>query len=556
MALLLAVVLGLGLGACRRPPKNSARRPETPPIHFSDVSQEAGVVFRQSHEGRSPLTILETIGTGGAFLDIDGDDLLDILLVGQSETRRGNANACALFRNRGEGRFEEVTTEYGLTASGYWHGCAVADINADGLPDLLLTGYHSIALYLNRGGRFENVTARSGLTDDQWWTSAAFADVDGDDKLDLYICAYVHFGPDETQFCTVGLDSESGEPVLGSCSPLRYRPARGRLYLGDGAGRFREVTESSGLSQTSGRGLGVLFTDYDDDGRPDLFVANDMTACNLFRNLGGGKFRDVGARAGVAYDRDGGNIAGMGLDSADIDNDGLLDIFLSNFTRQPKLLLLNHGDGAFEDESEQSGLDAPTFRMVTFGVSFGDLDLDTWPDLLLTNGHVVDSFERVSSDEPYAQPIQLFRNLGNGAFEELGDAAGETFAVPAVGRGLVLGDYDGDGDLDALVCDLEGPARLLRNDTPPGRHWLAVRLRQPGPNRDAIGARITLILGQRRFVREIRTGYSFLSAGPPVAHFGLGEAKQFDGLEVRWPDGHTQAVAGGSPDRLLIVERN
>ncbi len=492
------------------------------------------------HGGRSPLTILDTAGCGCAFVDVDGDSLPDILLVGQPR--------CTLYHNRGDGTFEDITERAGLTATGTFMGVAVGDYDNDGRPDLLITGYGCNVLYHNLGGRFEDVTQRAGLeargpTD--WATSATFADLDGDGKLDVVIGHYVTFTPQTLQTCDY-----SGVPA--ACPPFYYDAQKLTVYRNLGNGRFQDVTAQWGMAGGHGNNLGVAAADFDGDGREDLYVANDGLPADLWHNTGKG-FVNVALASGTAYDREGQPQAGMGIDWADVDGDGRPDLLVTTFQDQAKALYHNEGAGQFRFVSFDVGLGAQTRNRLAFGVICADFDGDGRPDIVFANGHVQDTINRIHPPATYAQSPQCFRNRGDGTFDDVSATCGPAFQKPIVGRGLAVGDYDNDGRPDLLMVDLEGHPLLLHNESPP-THWLGVRLIGRRSNRDGIGAHLTLTAGTQRQVREVQSGRSYLSACDTRILFGLGSASTLPSLTVHWLSGRVQQVTVPALDRYLTVE--
>jgi hypothetical protein len=529
----LAAALWKGAApATPAPPSPAAAAP--PGGWFEERAEAVGVTFRQGHRGKSPLPVLETMGTGCAVQDFDGDGHPDLLLIGQPDT--GNTGKCALYRNRGDGTFEDVTAGSGLESPGLYMGCAAGDLDNDGLPDLLITGYGVCRLFRNLGKlRFKEVTAGSGLearhaTD--WATSAGFADVNGDGRLDAYVGRYVIFDDKTLRFCDYG-------GVQASCGPKFYDPQFGGLYLNSGGFRFTERTRQLGITVQQGKCLGVVFHDVNDDGWPDLYLANDEMEGELFVNDHGRRFASRGMIAGVALSADGQVQGGMGVDFADVDRNGKPDLFVTTYETEAASLYLNRGGTLFEHASLACGIDQVTRTLVGFGTRMVDVDNDGWSDIAIANGHIHDNQEQVDSLTQYRQPMQLLMNRGGTRFEDRTPDAGPGFSTPAVGRGMASGDLDADGKLDLVVTDLEGPARVLFNRTPGRGSWLRVHLRGTHCNRQAIGARVTVVAGKERWVGQVQPGGSYLSSSDPRLHFGLGGVTAIDRVEVRWPCGRT-----------------
>jgi hypothetical protein len=531
-----------------------------PPVRFTEQATAAGLSFRTTYgEPGQSRYILETTGTGAAFLDFDNDGDLDAFLANGStlaESGDGPRARCALFRNVGGGRFEDVTEKAGLGRAGWGQGAAAADYDNDGFVDLYLTFWGGNVLFHNEGnGTFRDDTARAGVAVGGWSTSAAFADYDRDGDLDLYVARYVAFDPKTAPLPGSGPNCRyRGLAVM--CGPRGLAGEQDVLFRNEGHGAFTDVTAAAGaLDAARLRGLGVAWGDYDDDGWPDLFVANDAHPNLLFHNEGDGRFRERALDAGVAYDEDGRERAGMGTDFGDYDNDGRLDLVITNFQGEPNSLYLNQGDGTFLETTWASGIGEPTVRSLGWATAFVDLDRDGWLDLFFVNGHVYPEIEGRGLDERYAQRSAVFLNRGDRTFAEATGAAGAAMAVPRAGRGAAFGDYDNDGDVDVLVANVNGAPSLLRNEAAGPRHWLSVRLVGRRSNRDALGARITAQLADGSVrVREVHGGGSYLSQNDPRAHFGLGAAARVRRLSIRWPSGARQDFDDVAADRFLVVD--
>ncbi len=557
LALLAAAAAGSGL-ARPTPSRTDAGPPG--PIAFRDRTAEAGLHFRSTFgDPRKSTYILETTGLGAAFLDYDGDGRLDVFLANGTtlDPPTGAAPRCALFRNKGDGQFEDVTERAGVARSGWGQGVAVADYDNDGRPDLYLTYFGRNVLFHNDGdGRFSDVTARAGVAASGWSTSAAFGDYDRDGVLDLYVARYVDFDPK-----TAPLPGSRpncffrGFPVM--CGPRGLPGAQDVLFHGNGDGTFTDVTARAGdLDARRYRGLGVAWGDYDNDGWPDLAVADDAQPNLLFHNERNGTFREVALAAGVAYDEDGRERAGMGIDFGDYDNDGWLDLVITNFSGEPHALYLNQRDGTFLETTWSAAIGEPTQPFLGWGAGFVDFDNDGWRDLFFVNGHVYPEVDAHHLDETYAQRSLVLRNRGDGRFDDVSLAAGDDLARPWAGRGAAFGDYDDDGRVDVLVANVNDRPVLLRNESPRGNHWLTVALVGGRSNRDGLGARVVADLGTRRLLAEVHGGGSYLSQSDRRAHFGLGSSAVVPRLEVRWPSGVVDRLTDVAADRTIVVRES
>jgi hypothetical protein len=504
---------------------------------FVDVAATAGLKYRWEVAGKRPLTILQTIGNGCAFLDYDNDGNQDILLVGPR---------LALYRGDGKGKFTDVTASTGLDRlRGRFLGCGVGDYDNDGFDDIYITAYRGGMLLHNQQGRgFRDVTREAGIAPQPWGTSCTFADVDGDGRLDLYICNYARFGPDtRQQLCLYnGLQS--------ACGPRFYAPEKGTLYHNEGGGRFRDTTREWGLNAVQGKALGVAAADYDGRGRPGIAIANDEMGGDLCDNFGHG-MRLVGAKSGTAYDASGNVHGGMGLDWGDFDNDGRLDLAVATFQHEAKSLYHNDGRGLFTDVAADAGLAEATVPSVAFGVKFLDFDNDGVLDLIYANGHVQDNIAEIDRTTTYRQHVQLLRGQA-GRFEDVSAVAGEPFGRAIVGRGLATADFDNDGRVDVLVVDSEGAPLLLHNETPQAGHWIAVRLTGTRSNRDGIGALVTVTTDRGKQMRLCHADGSYLSSSDRRVHVGLGASRTAT-VAVRWPSGHTDVRRNVDADRVISI---
>lgn len=508
----------------------SERPRSTPKPHggFADVTTRSGINFLYQ---RRPENIRQTVGPGVAFWDYDQDGWLDLFLVGQEGATPGGSGV--LMRNLGNGTFADQTAGSGLGASGYWMGCAAGDLDNDGWPDLILTGYGDCRLFRNLGnGRFQDRTRGSGLeapSRTAWATSAGLADVNRDGQLDIVIGRYVEFN----QAVANSLREEWW-------SPERFKAQQASLYLNRKDLRFVDASRQYGLHKSSGKTLGVAFGHINRDDFPDLYLANDTVACDLLLNEGGKQFRSHGLASGTAYNFNGGMQAGMGADWGDYNEDGQPDLFVTNFEREPFSLYQNEGEGFFQHVSFRSGLGEPSIPYIGWGTKFLDYDNDGHLDLFCVNGHVRADRRPGESSLAFEQPLLLYRGDGKGHFEPVGPEEGVDLGPPMAGRGLAIGDYDNDGDLDLLVGSMSGGPRLLRNEASGGHRWIGLQLLNGTGQGPAIGARVTLTAAGGRQYRELTTGGSYLSSHDPRILFGLGSGNRVESIDIHWPNGTAQ----------------
>jgi enediyne biosynthesis protein E4 len=545
----------------------SAAPAASSPVRFTNVTQQAGIDFRQENggfvdEGRASRYMPESMGPGVALFDFDGDEDLDIFVPNSlsfdPKAPKSAAPTARLYRNEGEWRFTDATESSGLGVRMYGMGASAADYDGDGDSDLLMTAWGGMRLMQNRSGRFVDVTRAAGLEDKGWrdssgrtgpsWpTSTAFFDADGDGLLDLFVAYYVQWSPEVDVYSTMdGARKSYAKPDL-------YHGSTCRLFL-QRAGRFVDATEDSGVFNDSGKALGVTLWDFNRDGRLDIAVANDTQPNFLFESLGGGKFIERGLEAGIAYDENGGTRAGMGIDAASVDNDDNAAIAIGNFSREPVSVFKLAPAGVARETSQQSGVAAPTYLPLTFGLQFADLDLDGWQDLVTVNGHIEPIVQEVEAEVSYRQPLVLLGNDRRGRFVDWSAGSGAAVLEPIVGRGLAVGDIDADGDLDMVISENNGPLRLLRNDTPlAGRRFLRVTLEGSKPNTDAIGASLELEAGGITQRRVVRTGSSYMSQSELTQTFGVpeGEAR----LRIVWPDGAEQIVEAPAMNSHLVIDQ-
>ncbi|HZN12029.1 MAG TPA: CRTAC1 family protein [Blastocatellia bacterium] len=538
------------------PPSPSPTAPaKLVPTEFVDVTEQAGIRFRHNNGAYGKKYLPETNGSGGAFLDFDNDGWQDILLINSTDFEdapKKRRSVMALYRNNQNGTFVDVTAQAGLARPMYGQGVAVGDYDNDGWDDVFVTALGQNRLFRNLGtGKFADVTARVGLQGPQHFSaSAAWVDYDKDGRLDLFVCNYVDWAPEKDEFCSHDGTNKS------YCTPEKYPGQSSRLYRNAGA-RFVDVTEAAGLLDPSGKALGVTVLDYDRDGWPDLFVANDTQPNKLYHNSGKGTFVETAVGAGVAFSEEGKARGGMGTDAADFDGSGYPSIIVGNFSNEMLAIFRNQGraEGLFIDEAPASPVGQATMFSLTFATFFFDYDLDGLPDIFMANGHVADDINKVQPKITYAQRPQLFRNEGKRKFVEVSRKAGKPFQRAVVGRGAAYGDYDNDGDLDVLLTTNGGPAYLWRNEG--GNQNRFVRFKTVGgaSNRDGIGAKVTIHLadGTRQW-RTVHSGSSYCSQSELPLVFGIGRADKVERAEVEWPSGKVDKLTDLAANQLHVVK--
>jgi hypothetical protein len=545
----------------KSPPRASASpRPKPPPssapspIRFRDAAASAGIDLAPFHSALGRFRLVETMGSGLALIDHDQDGRLD-LVVGQGallpDDEAPPPRPTTLYRNQGDGTFADVTDTAGLRFSGFSQGMAVGDYDADGRDDLFLAGFGRSALFRNAGGgRFEEVTDSAGVAGSGWPSSCAFADLDRDGDLDLYVVHYLADTVDAFGRPTVRCNAVEGR--AGYCPPQAHRPEPDVLYRNNGDGTFTDVSAESGLASAPAPGLGLAIADLDGDGLLDVFIANDQAPNQAWRNLGGLRFEDKASDWGLALGETGETRAGMGVAAGDYDDDGRLDLLVTNFFEEPDTLFRQVAPGLFQPASAEARLAVPSRATLSFGTGFLDADSDGLLDLFVANGHINDVRPL---GMPYAQPPQLFHNAGGGRFDDASRDSGDYFEGAYLGRAAAFGDLDNDGDVDIVVSHLDRPPALLLNETPRPGGTLTLTLRAATPSRSPIGARVTVSAAGRTISRLVVAGTSYLSSHDPRLVLGLGGAQRADRIEIAWPSGLVESWTDLPEDRSIeIVE--
>ncbi len=569
LVLSLENILGLARAVGRTLSSSSEASPEAPvpevKITFVDVARESGLntqtIFGGEHKNKY---LLETTGCGVAFYDYDNDGWLDIFLVNGSRLEgfpAGSEPTSHLFKNNRDGTFTDVTEKAGLVHHGWGQGVCVGDYDNDGFDDLFVTYFGKNVLYHNNGnGTFTDVTDKAGVGGNgkRWNSGCAFVDYDRDGKLDLFVANYI-----DLDLATAPVP-ESGpclyKGVMVACGPPGLKGGKNILFHNNGDGTFTDISEASGITSANGTfGLGVLTADFDNDGWPDIYVANDSAPSALYQNKKNGKFTDIAIDAGCALSPDGKPQAGMGISAGDYDLDGNLDIVKTNFAGDTPSLYHNLGDANFEDRTFTAGLGAHT-QYLGWGCGFFDMDNDGWLDILICNGHVYPEVEQLKTEAGYAQRKLLYRNLRNGRFEDISLQAGPGISAPSAARGCAFGDFDNDGDIDVVVNTVNGPAQLLRCDSTSGNNWIKIKTIGTKSNRSGIGARLTCVTnvpGQskpHRQIDEVRSGGSYISQNDLRVHFGLGKAEKVQVLELRWPSGQVDTIKDIAANQCIYVK--
>ena len=522
----------------------------TPPVFagatiFTDVTDRLRVKFRHTNGQSGEKYFIEPLGSGVALFDYDNDGDVDAYFVNGSDLPGATASeppTNALYRNDGE-QFTDVTNRAGVGDSGYGLGCCVGDYDNDGFDDLYVTNFGANTLYRNNGdGTFTNTAKRAGVGGEELSSGCAFADYNNDGLLDLYVVNYVQFNLDENPKCT-----HKGVPTY--CTPEALQGTPNRLYHNNGDGTFIDVTQTA-MQNEAGKGLGVVWGDYDNDGDSDILVANDTTPNFLYRNNGDGTFDDIGLFAGIALSIEGRAYSGMGTNFGDFNNDGYLDIVVTNFQDQTNSLYYNEQNGFFREVSFEKGVGDKSLPYLAWGVDFADFNNDGWLDLFVANGHLDDNIAEIDPVGTYAQRNQVFLNNRGISFSELLDKELSTLKVS---RGAAFGDIDNDGDVDIVISNLNDRPTILRNETSSGNHWLIIKLVGTHGNRNGIGSRVKVIVGEQVQIREVKSGSGYLSQNDMRLHFGLGDVASVDRVEVKWTNGRVETFEQVKADQILVL---
>ena len=528
-------------------------------VTFVDVARQSGLTAKTIHgdEHRNRY-LLETTGNGAAFIDYDNDGWQDIFLVSGTRLDGLAPNVSStnrLYHNNGEGKFSDVTEKAGLVRTGWGQAVCVGDYDNDGYDDLFISGYGNNALYHNNGnGTFTDVAEKAGVANNRtrWGSGSAFLDYDRDGRLDLFVASYIELDLKTAPLPETGPCLYKGLTV--ACGPPGLTGGINMLYHNEGNGTFTEVSEKSGITKTNGTyGLGVLVADFDNDGWPDIYVANDSAPAALYHNNKNGTFTDIGVEAGCALSMDGKPQAGMGVTAGDYDRDGWLDIFKTNFSGDTSSLYHNTASGNFEDVTFSAGMGVNT-RWLGWGCGFVDVDNDGWPDVFLVNGHVYPEVEKLATETGYAQRKVLYRNLHNGRFADVSDMAGAAVMEANASRGCAFGDYDNDGDIDVLINSVNAVPQLLRAESSNQNNWIKIKTIGVKSNRDGIGSRIKCITEDGSQIDEVRSGGSYYSQNDLRIQFGLGKNKRVKLIEIRWPSGNVDTLSDIPANQIITVK--
>lgn len=544
----VSLLAALALGAAPQAPA-----PKAAPqggLRFTDATAAAGLKFTHN-SGKSPKKYMpETLGSGVVLFDADGDGWLDVLFVNSRDWQsKGRKSFHALYRNNRNGTFANITKGSGLEVEVYGMGATAGDYDNDGRTDVYITALEGDRLYRNLGnGKFQDVTAAAGIKNANFGTSAAWLDFDKDGKLDLFVANYVQWSQDKDLWCTLDGATKS------YCTPESYKGVASKLYRNLGGGKFQDVSQKAGVADPASKALGVAILDFNADGWPDIFVANDTQPNKLYRNQKNGTFVDEAVESGVAFNEEGVARGAMGVDAADYDRSGRPHLLVGNFSNEMLALYHNEGNGVFVDEAPASTVGQASLLTLTFGVFFFDYDLDGHLDLFAANGHLEEEINRVQPRVTYKQPPLLFRNQGKGKFQSVAPSLGPDLARPIVARGAAYGDLDRDGDLDIVVTTNHGPAYYFRNDGGNRNRWLRVRTVGTKSNRDGVGAVVRVTSASGKQWQMVRSGSSYCSQSELAPTFGLGQDKVVQSLEIEWPSGAKQKLANVPTNQVVTVE--
>jgi len=531
-------------------------KPQAPiAVRYSNVRESAKITFQQDSTQTDEKYYLETMGTGVAWIDYDRDGLMDLFFVQSGATdiyKPQHPLRCALYHNNGDGTFTDVSEKAGVGGEGhYGQGVAVGDFDNDGYSDLYVTGYGRAILYHNNGdGTFTDITAKAGVADEGGWsTSAGWFDYDKDGWLDLVVANYIEWSPKNNLYC-----GERRAGYRSYCHPRNYKGQHIKLYHNNHDGTFTDVSDASGVGKPEAKGMGIVLADFNNDGWPDIAVANDSWPNFLFINKHNGTFDEVALASGMAASEDGRYEAGMGIDAADVDGDGWQDIYVTHLDFELNRLYRNSQDGTFTDETFRSGLGNKAILMSGVAMKFLDYDNDGWNDIVQLNGAMLDNISLYHPEAAYEEPMLMFRNVGQGHFERVSDSLGPDFTRPVAGRGLATADYDNDGDIDIITNNRGDLPSLLRNDGGNANHWLTVFLIGTKSNRDGTGASLKLTSEGFVHVEQAKGGSSYMSATDPRIHFGLGKRNRIESVEITWPSGQIDRLTDVPIDQIVAVK--
>ena len=540
--------------------KDSAQQPApsqdaAPRVHYTDIRKAAGITFIQDSTQTEQKYYLETMGTGVGWIDYDQDGLMDLYFVQAGATdiyKPTTPLRSALYHNNGDGTFTDVTEKAGVGGEGhYGQGVAVGDYDNDGYPDLYVTGYGRAILYHNNGdGTFTDVTAKAGVADEgQWSTSAGWFDFDKDGWLDLVVTNYIQWTPENNQWC-----GERKPGYRAYCNPNNYKGQKTKLYHNNHDGTFTDVSDKSGVGLPESKGMGVVLADFRNDGWQDIAIANDSWPNFLFLNNHDGTFTDSSLISGLAASEDGRYEAGMGIDAADVDGDGFLDVYITHLAHELNRLYHNNGDGTFTDATYSSGIGIKAMLFSGVAAKFLDYDNDGWPDIVQVNGAMLDNVSLYHGEVSYKEPLLMFHNLGKGHFEKSSESLGPDFIRPIAGRGVATADFNNDGQMGIAVNVRGDYPELLRNDGGNANHWLEVLLIGTKSNRDGIGSTLKLTSEGFVHVEQAKGGTSYMSASDPRIHFGLGKRTKIESLVITWPSGHVDKLTDVPIDKIIAVK--